>query len=392
MRRPLGLVLVGLGSFLLALAPLVRFYVTGQVVRAPLNFYQATELEARDAQYYDLLARKVRTGVTLAAANTVRGDTRANRGDDGIAVWDSITEIYDKDRRKQVEFQTYRIAFDRRTSELVNCCGSHVGGDTRVRMSGYGLLFPLGNVQRRDYPVFDMSTRRSLPMRFDGEERIHGLNAYRFVQQVPNYRTAKIDLRPTGEMLGLRGAADRRRTFKVDRYFSATITVWVDPRTGIPIKHDQNIRSTVETEDGRGKMVVAAARLVTVDRDQRRNVDTSNGYAFQRRLVESVLPIGGLAGGLVLLALGAFISMRAPKDGGTPRGGVTRKPDGRFGASGGPSGGPAAGGGSSGGGSSGGGPSGGGPAGGPAAGGPARSWRTPAPRPSGAGARRSGRS
>lgn len=377
MRRPLGLVLVGLGSFLLALAPLVRFYVTGQVVRAPLNFYQATQLEAHDAQYYDLLARKVRTGVTLAAVNTVRGDTRANRGDNDIAVWDSITEIYDKERRKQVEFQTYRIAFDRRSSELVNCCGTHVGGDTKVRMSGYGLLFPLANVQKRDYPVFDMSTRRSLPMRFDGEERIHGLNTYRFVQQVPNFKTAKIDLRPTGEMLGLRSAGEKNRLFKVDRYFSATITVWVDPRTGIPVKHDQNIRSTVETEDGRGKMVVAAARLVTVDRDQQRNVETTNGYAFQRELVESTLPIGGLAGGLVLLALGTFISMRAPKGGGTPRGGVTRKPDGRFGTGGT--------------GGTGGVPPGGGPSAGPSTGGAARSQRASAPRPSTVGARRPGR-
>ncbi|WP_289008334.1 DUF3068 domain-containing protein [uncultured Thermomonospora sp.] len=342
MRRPLGLVLVGLGSFLLALAPLVRFYVAGQVVRAPLNFYQATELEARDARYFDLLEGRVRSGVTLAAVNTVRGDTRANQGDNDIAVWDSITEIYDKERRKQVEFQTYRIAFDRRTGKLVNCCGAHVGGDTRVQMSGYGLLFPVADVQRQDYPVFDMSTRRALPARFDGEERIHGLNTYRFVQQIPSTKTAKIDMRPTGKMLGLRGR-DARRTHRVDRYFSATITTWVDPRTGIPVKHDQNIRSTVETEDGRGRMVIAEARLVTVERDQQRNVETANDYAFKRDLVESILPLVGLVGGLVLLLGGIFLSTRAPAGGdgaAQSGGGFTRKPDGRFGTAGPPAGGP----------------------------------------------------
>ncbi|MBA9007832.1 DUF3068 domain-containing protein [Thermomonospora cellulosilytica] len=337
MRRPLGLVLVGLGSFLLALAPMSYFYLAGQLVRAPLNHYQSTELEARGARYYDLLTREVRTGATLGAVNTVRGDTRANQGDDGIAVWDSITEIYDKDLKKQVEFQTYRIAFDRRSGLLVNCCGSHVGGDTKVRMSGYGLLFPLGNVDRRDYPFFDMTTRQAVPMRFEAEENVHGLRAYRFVQQVPRTRVARLDMRPTGEMLGIAG--QERRTFKVDRYFSATIRVWVDPRTGIPVKHEQNISSTVETEDGRGKMVVAQAGLVTVDRDQRRNVNESNEYAFRRNLVQRVLPAGGLAAGLVLLLTGALLARRgddsAADDDDAPapqsRPGVIRKPDGRFG-------------------------------------------------------------
>ncbi|TNY36940.1 DUF3068 domain-containing protein [Thermomonospora catenispora] len=336
MRRSLGLVLVALGSFLLALAPMSFFYLTGRLVRAPLNHYQTTELEARDAQYYDLLTRKVRTGATLGAINTVRGDTRANQGDDDIAVWDSITEIYDKDLKKQIEFQTYRIAFDRRSGRLVDCCGSHVGGDTSVRMSGYGLLFPPGNVDKRTYPFFDMTTRRTVPMRFEAEETVHGLRTYRFVQQVPKTRVAAVDMRPTGRMLGIAG--QDRRTFKVDRYFAATIRVWVDPRTGIPIKHEQDVSSTVETGDGRGSMVIARARLITMDRDQRRNVEESNEYAFRRNLVQRILPAAGLVSGLVLLGAGIPLSRgggdsadddvaSAPP----PRPGITRKPDGRFG-------------------------------------------------------------
>ncbi|REE98516.1 DUF3068 domain-containing protein [Thermomonospora umbrina] len=334
MPRQLGLVLVGVGAFLLALAPLVRFYVTGQVVKAPLNFYQTTELEAQNAEYFDLATRAVRKGITLAAVNTVRGDTRANLGDDGIAVWDSITEIYDKERKKQVDFQTHRIAFDRRTSELVNCCGTHVGGDTKIRFSGYGLLFPLANVQRQDYPMFDVSTRRTLPMRYQGEEDVHGLSAYKFVQRIPILKTDKIDLKPTGAMLGIPNAKNRQ--FKVDRYFAATNTVWVDPRTGIPVKHEQSIQSSVQTEDGRGRMIVAQARLVTVDRDQRRNIDTADGYALRMSLVKTIIPAVALLGGLALLGAGALIVRRSAPleagDGGTARpGGLTRKPDGRFG-------------------------------------------------------------
>jgi hypothetical protein len=114
--------------------------------------------------------------------------------------------------------------------------------------------------------------------------------------------------------------------------------VWVDPRTGIPIKYDQNIRSTVETPDGRGRMIVAQARLITVDRDQVRNVESSDDYAFKARLVKTIIPVGGLAGGLALLAVGSLVAMRGGRggrggasDGGLPGTAFTRRPDGRFG-------------------------------------------------------------
>src|SRR5687768_2058155 len=95
MRRPVGAILIALGAFFLTLAPLVRFYVADQMVRAPLNRYNMTRLEAQNATYFDTASLKQKTGVTLKAINTVRGDVRANEGNDDIAVWDSSTNIFD---------------------------------------------------------------------------------------------------------------------------------------------------------------------------------------------------------------------------------------------------------------------------------------------------------
>ncbi|TDD72547.1 DUF3068 domain-containing protein, partial [Actinomadura darangshiensis] len=307
MRRPVGLVLIGLGAFFLTLAPLVRFYVADQVIVAPLNQYQVTNLESKNSTYFDQASLKVKTGVTLLAKNTVRGDVRANEGNDDIAVWDSTTNIYDQaNPDKPVQIQGFRIAFDRHTSVLVNCCGVHVDGDNGVRMSGYGLLFPLANVKKRDYPVYDTTTKQTALMRFGAVEKVHGLTAYRFTQTIPLTKTAALDAKLPAKMLGLPEDAGNQ---KVDRYTEAYNTVWVDPRTGIPVKQRKNIRSTVRTPDGKGQMIVAQADLVTLAKDEKAMVDTANGKALEIDLVRSYLPGGAIFLGLVLLFAGGYLAM-----------------------------------------------------------------------------------
>ncbi|WP_067895719.1 DUF3068 domain-containing protein [Actinomadura chibensis] len=327
MRRPVGLILIGLGAFFLTLAPLVRFYVADRVVVAPLNRYQVTSLESKGSTYFDESDLKLKKNVTLLAKNTVRGDVRANEGNGDIAVWDSTTNIYNRAKPdKPIQIQGFRIAFDRRTGKLTNCCGSNVDGDNRVRMSGYGLLFPIANVHKRDYPFYDMTTRRPAPMRFNAVEEVHGLTAYRFTQTIPLTKTARLDVKMPAKMLGLPEKAGNQ---KVDRYAEAYNTVWVDPRTGIPVKHRQNIRSTVRTPNGKGSMIVAQADLVTVDKDQQSLVDLANSTALKIDLLRSYIPGAGVLFGLILLFVGvslAFARPAAPPAPATPR-----RPDGKFG-------------------------------------------------------------
>jgi len=326
MRRPIGLILIGLGTFFLALAPLVRFYVADQVVTAPLNRYQVTRLEATNAAYFDAATLTLKNGASLAAINTIRGDVRANAGNDDVAVWDSTTSVYDKaDPSKPIQIQGYRIAFDRRTAKLVNCCSINVDGDNTVKMSGYGLLFPIADVQKRDYPFFDMTTRQSTPMQFNGVEKVAGLTAYRFTQHVPLTKTAALDTKLPGKLLGLGG---KSKDQKVDRYSELHNTVWVDPRTGIPIKYRQNVRNTVQTPDGKGKMIVALADFVTVPKDQKGSVDTANSSAFRIDLVREYIPAAAVFGGLILLLVGGIFSFRR---GTPPPPQAPRRSDGRFG-------------------------------------------------------------
>ncbi|MER6809383.1 DUF3068 domain-containing protein [Spirillospora sp. NPDC000708] len=331
MRRPVvGLILIGLGAFFLALAPMVRFYVADQVVQAPLNRYQVTRLESPNSTYFDQSDLKLKNGVTLRANNTIRGDVRANGGNNKIAVWDSTTDIYDQAKPDTpVQIQKFRIAFDRRTGVLVNCCGANVEGDSTVRMSGYGLLFPIGNVQKRDYPFFDMTTKQQAPMQYGGVERVHGLATYRFTQHIPLTKTAALDTKMPASMLGL--PADKGNQ-KADRYTEAYNTMWVDPRTGIPVKQRENIRSWVQTPDGKGKMIVAQADLITLDKDQRGLVSMADKTALQIDLVRSYIPAGAVFVGLVLLLAGGLLGLM--RDRTPPKIEAPRRPDGKFGDAG----------------------------------------------------------
>ena len=114
MRRNVGLVLIGVGAFFIALAPLVRFYVARQLIAAPLNVYEKTTLRADGATYLDTTQWKIQKGATVTATNTTRGDVHA--GDGKIAVWDSFTSIEDTAANAKI-IATFpsRAAMNRRT-------------------------------------------------------------------------------------------------------------------------------------------------------------------------------------------------------------------------------------------------------------------------------------
>src|SRR5258705_526379 len=112
MRRAAGSILVGMGAFFLALAPLFKFDVADRILVAPSDFWQKTTLTAQGATWFDASNLKTRTDVTLVATHTLRGDALASRGD--VVLWDSFTSIKDPDSDADVEVQKERYALDHR--------------------------------------------------------------------------------------------------------------------------------------------------------------------------------------------------------------------------------------------------------------------------------------
>jgi Porin PorA len=311
-RRNVGLVLVGVAAFFLALGALVRFYVANQVIAAPANFFQQSTLEATGASYLDTATLKMRTGARLRAVNTVRGDARA--ATHKLAVWDCFTSIEDPATKKSIEIQQQRAAFDRRNGTLHNVKGASVGGDTGVRQSGIGTFWPIG-VKKHSYPYFDLSTKRAWPATFEGTQRVEGIETYRFVQKIPPTVTESVKGGLPAAVLKVKnpkklpGYDKKTGNVAVDRVYAATVTLWVDPRTGGQVSQEQKVRTVLRTKDGVDRLVAADLDLKMTEASQKALAKVNNHQAKNITLVRTVAPLATAAIGLILLVVGLVLAV-----------------------------------------------------------------------------------
>ncbi|OLT31139.1 hypothetical protein BJF79_09100 [Actinomadura sp. CNU-125] len=308
MRSAAVVILAGFGVFLLVTGVLVREYVAPALVRAPTDIYKVQRLRAENASYFDAGKLQVRTGANVTATATVRGDVAAS--DHDVAVWDMTTVIQDLDRGYLIDIATRRLAFDRRTGELVDCCGAAVQGDTSVRQSGLGVFWPM-DVERRAYPMFDVQTRRAWPAEFKGVEEVHGVEAYRFEVHVPQTKIAVETPDVPAKLLGLDGDA----AVPVDRYYQGESVIWVDPRTGAPVDQRQKVHSMLKAKSGPGSLVVADLEMRMAPDAGASPADTANDAAARVRLVETIVPLAMAVLGAVLLAAGILIDRRGQERG-----------------------------------------------------------------------------
>ena len=223
MRRIIGLALAGLGAFLLVAALLSRTYVAEQVVKFPLNTYVVTTLLGKNVSYFSPSLVRPVTGETMQVTDTVKGDGAA--GNSSTAVWDEFTYLYDTTNHVEFQYSTRRAAFDRRTGELIDCCGANIGGNSAIRQTGLsGYVWPF-DTQKQTYDVFDTTLLKPMPFRYAGTGTIQGIGVYRFVEQVAPSQTGTQNV--PGSLVG-----SPERTVTLPQFYAATNPYWVDPRTG----------------------------------------------------------------------------------------------------------------------------------------------------------------
>ena len=123
--KKLGLVLAGLGAFLLVLAVMLKVYVYPQLAVAPADQNSVTVLTGPGATIFDTATlEEVTTDLTTQVLTVGDVDAAEEEGN-GVVVWQSLTSTKDSDgviRSRDVE----RAAFDEYTAEAVNCCGEFI--------------------------------------------------------------------------------------------------------------------------------------------------------------------------------------------------------------------------------------------------------------------------
>jgi hypothetical protein len=301
MRGIIGLILAGLGAFLILVAVLLPTWVVGQVVKFPLSEYETATLRASNASYFSETALTERTGVTMEATYTIKGNS-------STAVWNEYSYVYDLTNHQAVQQMTRTFAFNRRTGQLVDCCGASVNGVTSVRQTGLvGYVFPFGT-QKQTYQVFDTTLKKTMPFVYSGTADVNGIQAYEFVENVPPTQTTSVTL--PGSFVKSTAAS-----VTLGEYDAEHLIYYVDPETGALVDVNEQQSTTLRTSATAAPSLVAFdADLIATPASVTQIVALDNKGRNELSLLQTVLPLVlGIVGAVALIA-GIFLSLRRRED------------------------------------------------------------------------------
>jgi hypothetical protein len=295
MRGIIGLILAGLGACLILVAVLLPTWVVGQVVKFPLNEYETATLDASNASYFSTTSLTEKTGVNLEATYTIKGT--ASAGNSSTAVWNEYSYVYDLTNHQAVQQMSRTFAFNRRTGQLVNCCGASLNGDTSVRQSGLvGYVFPFGT-KKQTYQVFNTSLKKTVPFVYSGTTSVDGVQAYEFVQNVPPTQIGSQTL--PGSFVKSKAA-----TVTLGEYDQEHVIYYIDPETGALIDVNEQQSTTLRTSASAAPSLVGFdADLIATPASVTQIVALDSSGRNELTLIETTLPIVlGIVGGVALLA------------------------------------------------------------------------------------------
>jgi len=295
MRGTIGLILAGLGAFLILVAILLPTYVVGQVVKFPLNEYETATLQATNASYFSAASLSEKTGVTMEATYTIKGD--ASKGNSSTAVWNEYSYVYDVTNHQPVQQMSRTFAFDRRTGELVDCCGASVNGDTSVHQTGLvGYVFPIGT-QQQTYQVFDTTLKKTMPFLYSGTADVRGIQAYEFVEDVAPTQIGTIQV--PGSMVGSTSA-----TVSAPEFDELHLIYYVDPETGALINVNEHQTTSLRNPaTGATAVLLFDADLIATPATVTKVVALDSSGRNELTLLQTTLPIIlGIVGGVALIA------------------------------------------------------------------------------------------
>jgi len=305
MRRVTGLILVVLGIILIAAAIVLPTYVSGQIVKFPLNESTTATLAGTGVSYFSQTKLTEKTGVSVRATYTIQGDAAA--GSSSTAVWNQTASVRDVTNNLPVSAQTRRFAFDRHTAVLVNCCGANVNGNHAVHQTGIvGYVFPMGT-QKQTYQVFDTTLNRAVPFTYSGTADVHGIQTYIFTENVSPTKVTSVTV--PGAFFHLQA-----KTVTLPELYQIHLVYWVDPETGALLNVNENEKVTLQNPATGGTVAVLFdGDLVATPATVTEVVNLDSSGRTELSLLNTIIPIAaGIAGVLALIA-GLVLLVRKPR-------------------------------------------------------------------------------
>jgi hypothetical protein len=283
-RKVTGWVALALGAFLLMAAALGQFWAPTHAEKTPLEVNTTTRLSGV-AQKLNPATGQVED-LPVKVTSKTKSDTKLS-DDDVIAFVSTTCLVIDKGnvpdcvdakdpQKRLVTASSDTFATDRHDALAVNE-KKYMAEDAEPH-EGLINKFPF-NAQKKTYRYWDGVLDSTVPAVFAGTEKLQGLTTYRFDVDVPST--------PAEVLTGVQGL------------YTQDKSIWVEPRTGSIVKQTQDETRTLPNGDP----------LLTLDIEYMpdtvtKAVDDAGSKASRLRLLTGIIPIVGLVGGLLLVALG----------------------------------------------------------------------------------------
>ncbi|HEY4604328.1 MAG TPA: DUF3068 domain-containing protein [Blastococcus sp.] len=301
--RAIGLGLLGLGAFLLAAALAVRLFLEPALVKLPLDQTAEPTAQGTGVDFFDLSTQRQLRGLEADVRQRVEGDAGSEAAGDDVAVWNFGSTVTSTDG-VLLNAGTYRVCLDRRTAVAVDCTVDNVDYDDDVSVEGLTLTFPFGT-EKKDYDVFNSTTRSAFPATYEGVEDIEGLEVYRFEMVVP-----ETVIRSTDVPAALVGA-DGSGTVQADVVYSNERTIWVEPTSGVIVTSEESPNTVLRGPDGEAGPTILAGTFAADSDTIAAGVARAEDIRGQISMVTTVIPLVLVGLGLVLLLVGALLVRRA---------------------------------------------------------------------------------
>src|SRR3954468_7962501 len=302
--RAIGLGLLGLGAFLLAAALAVRLFLEPALVKLPLDQTAEPTAQGTGVDFFDLSTQRQLRGLEADVRQRVEGDAGSEAAGDDVAVWNFGSTVTSTDG-VLLNAGTYRVCLDRRTAVAVDCTVDNVDYDDDVSVEGLTLTFPFGT-EKKDYDVFNSTTRSAFPATYEGVEQLEGLEVYRFEMVVP-----ETVIRSTDVPAALVGSA-AAGTVKADVVYSNQRTIWVEPTSGVIVTSEETPNTVLRGPDGKTGATILAGTFAGSADTIAAGVQRAEDFRSQITLVKTVLPLALAGLGVLLLIVGALLFRRRP--------------------------------------------------------------------------------
>ncbi|NGO13884.1 DUF3068 domain-containing protein [Streptomyces sp. HC44] len=308
MRRtasPLSLVLLGLGVFMLVLAPLLAWYVEPRAKRNPIDIDTKTVFTGTGS-YFDTDEIETVHDKKITITRQVRGDV-SDSEKSGRAIWDVSTTLdTDKslpaaDPHDALRWTLERWVTDRRTNAPVHCCQE----EPYFEGEAY-LKFPF-DVEKRDYRWWDSILGSTITLDYRGTKKIQGYEGLRFTATVPPTKNGTRLVPGT-----IVDEPDRSQVLAEEWYSNHGVELVADQRTGRIIYAATGIRQTLRApgSDKDAAVLLDSKRIAFTPETQKQQVELADTDSSQLRMVGQTLPVGaGVAGG-VLALVGVVLVVR----------------------------------------------------------------------------------